>query len=158
MIRLGEQQRPGSAQALTIIDGGQGDVPLKDLKFRCTQCGSRRGRSSAIIDNDGNCPPHDMFFSPAALPSGRGSRQRELAASGISPAAGSQPCLSVQAARLSSACQNTWGGTHMTDFAGRTAVVTGGGSGMGRELVRQLVAEDCNVAMCDVSPTGLAET
>ena len=46
----------------------------------------------------------------------------------------------------------------MKDLAGRLAVVTGGGSGMGRELVRQLVAEGCNVAMCDVSASGMAET
>ena len=46
----------------------------------------------------------------------------------------------------------------MKDLGGRIAVVTGGGSGMGRELVRQLVAEGCSVAMCDVSARTLAET
>ena len=46
----------------------------------------------------------------------------------------------------------------MKDFAGRTAVITGGGTGMGRELARQLVAEGCNVAMCDVSAANMAET
>jgi len=46
----------------------------------------------------------------------------------------------------------------MKDLAGRIAVVTGGGSGMGRELVRQLVAEGVSIATCDVSAKGLAET
>src|SRR5262245_60648322 len=46
----------------------------------------------------------------------------------------------------------------MKELTGRLAVVTGGGSGMGRELVRQLLAEGCNVAMCDVSAESMAQT
>jgi NAD(P)-dependent dehydrogenase (short-subunit alcohol dehydrogenase family) len=46
----------------------------------------------------------------------------------------------------------------MKNFSGRIAVVTGGGTGMGRELVRQLAAEGCHVAMCDVSAENMAKT
>jgi len=46
----------------------------------------------------------------------------------------------------------------MQDFRGRIAVVTGGGTGMGRELVKQLAAEGCHVALCDVSAENMATT
>ena len=46
----------------------------------------------------------------------------------------------------------------MQDFAGKIAVITGGGNGMGRELALQLVAEGCHVSICDLSVDDMAET
>ncbi len=46
----------------------------------------------------------------------------------------------------------------MERFEGKIAVVTGGGTGMGRQLCRQLTAEGCHVAMCDVSEENMAQT
>jgi len=43
-------------------------------------------------------------------------------------------------------------------YGGLVAVVTGGGTGMGRELVRQLTAQGCDVATCDVIAENMAET
>ena len=46
----------------------------------------------------------------------------------------------------------------MESFTGKLAVVTGAGSGMGRELTRQLAAQGCSVAGCDLNPDTMAET
>ena len=46
----------------------------------------------------------------------------------------------------------------MDRFEGRIAVVTGGGTGMGRELVLALAREGCHVALCDLSEEAMAQT
>jgi NAD(P)-dependent dehydrogenase (short-subunit alcohol dehydrogenase family) len=45
----------------------------------------------------------------------------------------------------------------MKDFAGKLAVVTGGGMGMGREMTIQLAAAGASVAICDLSVEAMAE-
>lgn len=40
----------------------------------------------------------------------------------------------------------------------KDSVITGGGSGMGRELALQLVAMGCDIALCDILPENLEET
>jgi NAD(P)-dependent dehydrogenase (short-subunit alcohol dehydrogenase family) len=46
----------------------------------------------------------------------------------------------------------------MKDFKGKIAVITGAGSGIGRELACQLASEGCHLAICDVLVENMSET
>ena len=46
----------------------------------------------------------------------------------------------------------------MKSFENKIAVVTGGGTGMGRELILQLAKANCNVSMCDVIEENMDQT
>jgi NAD(P)-dependent dehydrogenase (short-subunit alcohol dehydrogenase family) len=46
----------------------------------------------------------------------------------------------------------------MKEFQDKLAVITGGGTGMGRELARKLAAEGCHLALCDVFMDNVNET
>lgn len=46
----------------------------------------------------------------------------------------------------------------MKSFAEKIAVITGGGTGMGRELAIQLAEQGCHIAICDVSEDAMDQT
>jgi hypothetical protein len=72
-------QAPADFQA--IIDAGQGDKPLKDLKFRCAKCGSRMTDSVMMSRDALNVQPWrgDDTDSRGAAGHLRGQRPLDLA-------------------------------------------------------------------------------
>jgi len=46
----------------------------------------------------------------------------------------------------------------MKNFNNKLAVITGAGTGMGRELARALAREGADLALCDVIDANMAET
>src|SRR5437588_9302047 len=46
----------------------------------------------------------------------------------------------------------------MMNLAGKTAVVTGAASGIGRAIAHSLARRGCHLALADVNEAGLAET
>ena len=112
-------------------------------------------------------PARDSFAGKLAVVTGGGSGMgrelvRQLAAQGCSVAACDVNADSVAEtaalARAGAPPGDPEGMTAYTSFTSKLAVVTGGGSGMGRELVRQLAAQECSVAACDWHPDAVAET
>jgi NAD(P)-dependent dehydrogenase (short-subunit alcohol dehydrogenase family) len=49
-------------------------------------------------------------------------------------------------------------GENMDSISGKIAIVTGGGTGMGRELCLYLARRGCHVALCDLSDENMAAT
>lgn len=46
----------------------------------------------------------------------------------------------------------------MKNFDGKLAVISGSGSGIGQAVAEQLAGAGCHIALCDLSPEGMAET
>ena len=46
----------------------------------------------------------------------------------------------------------------MKEFGGKTAIITGAGSGLGRSLALQLYAAGATLALCDIDFAGIEET
>ena len=46
----------------------------------------------------------------------------------------------------------------MKSFKDKVAVITGAGSGMGRQLAINLAKENCNVVICDINKETIHET
>ena len=58
--------------------------------------------------------------------------------------------MSIRAATWRADARYVYTPTDMKDFRDKLAVITGAGTGMGRELARQLASEGCHLAVCDV--------